>query len=291
MSVIEVTPDYTLDTSNESSADETRLRVDGRSTQGFDVLFDSDPSSAAALGPAAVALGVPARFDLYPGENWLFADERHAIRTDPFRCKVTITYTSVEDPLNAPSEYSWDFVVSQEPIDRDNADAPILNSADEPIDPPITDDVYDLVLRYRDNLADFDPTIASAYIGAVNSDTFLAFTAGKVKCTKYSGTPARAAANVTLLPGGLYFVRELLFVFRDDTWTRKFLDEGYRIKTGTDGSGNPTYEVVTDDKGMPLALPIKLDGSGGKLAAAGSPVFNEYDLKKTAVFANIGVVL
>ena len=274
MSITDVTEDWTYDSSDESSADESRLRIAGVSSRAFDVIFDADCTSAAALSAAAIAAGVPDRFDLYPGQTWLFADQRHAERTGPLRCRVTITYTSVEDPLNADPEYSWSSVSSQEPRDRDNSDDPIENSSGEPIDPPVTDDTYDLVLSYRDNISAFAPIVAEGFVGSVNTDTFLGFIAGKVKCTKYTGTPTMGTIA--------YVVRDMEFVFRNDTWTRKFLDEGFR-----DIDDN----AFLDDNGKPMSLPVKLDGSGSKLATGGTPVFNTFDLKKTAAFASLGVTV
>ena len=291
MSILEVTEDWTGGTSDESSADESRLQVIGVSTLAFDVIFNSDCTTAAALSPAAIAMGVPARYDIYPGQPWLFADHRHAVRVNPLHVKVTVDYLSVEDPLNADPEYSWDFVVSQEPVDRDNSDNPIANSADEPVDPPITEPVYDMVLRYRDNIASFSPSLAEGFIGAVNTDSFLGYTAGKVKCTKHTGTPARAAANPTYLPTGKYFVRDMEFIFRSDSWQRKFLDEGFRTKTGTDGDGKPTYAIMKDEDDNPLSLPVKLNGSGVKLSASADAVFNTFALGKTAAFSGLGVVV
>ena len=291
MAIIAVDEDYTGDTSDESMTDEFRMRIAGVSTRAFDVVFDADCGSPAALSVAAETAGIPAMYDVYPGQDWLFASRRRAIRTGPLRCQVTVDYTSDVKPLSADPEYSWDFVVSQEPVDRDNADNPIQNSAGEPFDPPVTREVYDLVLRYRDNISAFDPIIAESYIGAINSDAVLGYAAGSVKCTKYTGSEARAAVNASYLPTGKYYVRNLEFVFRSDSWQRQILDEGFRIATGTDGDGNTTYKIMQDEDGKPLSLPVKLDGSGDKLAAAASPVFNTFDLEKTAVFYGLGVIL
>jgi len=271
--------DYTGDTFDVGYKDEERLIVEGMATRVFDVVFDSGcsaPAAASSLAAAASPNPVPMLGEAHPTEPWLFVSKLNPVRVQPQMVKVTVQYTSIEDPLNQSPVWEWGILESQEPIDRDKSDNPIDNSAGEPFDPPITTDVVDLVLRYSRNEATFDPVIAQSYINAVNTTTFLGFAPGKAKCKKRVGRPARYAS-------GFYYPVEMEFHFRTkDTFARKFLDAGFRDSDG---------KLFVDTNGKPLNQPIKLNGSGEKLRDGADPVFLTFDIKKEANLNDLNIVL
>lgn len=285
MPVIEVTEDWSGDVTDESFADESSLLIQDESTRVFDVIFDSAANSSNAKSAAAEALGLPAMYEEYPDDAWRYVASRRSRRTGPLRCQVTVNYDSEPDPLSQYPEYSWDFGSSSEPIDHDYSGNPILNSAGESFDPPIMTDVYDLTLRYRRNEASYSAPVAEAYIGAVNTAAFLGFAAGKVKCTKFAGTQARAAALT-------YWVVDYEFIVRvSDFWKRKILDEGFRVYIGTDAAGKPDYDIMKDTKGNPLSQPVLLDGNGEKLNDGANAVFLEFDIMKTANLTALSILV
>lgn len=285
--MIKITEDFRGDLAQDGMADETNLRIDGTGDREFDVDFDSGASSAAALRAIDSVTGftIPVMYQLYPGEPWLFVTSREATRPSPQSCRVHIGYSSINDPLLANPVWSWNSEISDEPIDRDINGAALTNSSGEAWDPPITRKVYDLVLSYQRNEAIYVPLIAADFQDSVNSFEFLGFPAGKVKCTKIGSQQARAAATV-------YFSVNYEFVVRvdaTDTWIRRFVDEGFRVKDDTETG--ETGESIKDVEGVAVTSPVLLDGSGAKLATGLPPVFLEYDIVKFRDLNDLNIIL
>ena len=276
---------------------ETEVDVDGafgRLVHGYEVEFDAADAPGLrpvlALTASAGGVSVPAYWAELDGDwpYWYVKHKNPRPADSPFRWMVEVVYEYYDNPLVRPPQVSWQGRTVTEQIDRDADGAPLVNSADEPFDPAITEEFEDRILRVEFNVANFNATAYEDYIHAINGSdwtpavvgrTFAAYT---VKCLSISGRPERVG-NVH------YHHVTCEFEIRDDGiaeggnplgWRRRLLDQGFRTK---DPAG---YHTITDQEGNPLTHPVPLDGNGGKLNG-GEPVFLVYTTKKTKDFHDI----
>jgi len=270
----------------------------------FTVKFDAADSPIQRPFLAQNAAGIPTLNSAHPYKPWLYVKNKNVESIGPFDFEVTVNYTTrsttggqegemqdpTESPLEAPWIVEWDFVMSNEPIDTDIDGKPIINSAGESFDPPITKDFHDLLLRIQRNEATFNPIIANDYKGAINSDWFWGFAPGLVKCVQFT---ARTAIRGTFW----YWQVRYAFQMRKDGWQRRIIDEGYRTKTGElTSEGRAKYKNITDDgtpEGDPVSQPVQLNGEGAELPQsaidAGSIAFLYFNLNKSLPFSVLGL--
>lgn len=267
--------------------------LDGTGKAVYIVEFDnadapgSRPYIARDYTEAVGGVKIPGMWESHPYDPWIFVtDKKVSMYNGPFIWQVTCTYEYVENPLLQPYTAEWLFASSNEPIDRDRLGKPITNSADEPFDPPITEEAFDLVLRIQRNEATYNPLLAAHYKRAVNQDTFLWFPPQTVKCSLFEGVRQRVA--------NLFFARVTYeFGIRVDTyveggqqaylgWRRRLLDQGLRTKT--DGQ----YALIRDADDNPVTSPVPLNGSGAPLADGADPVFLLYETKDVLDFSLFG---
>lgn len=253
----------------------------------FDVEFDNadEPASRPILARIANdgTTHVPYIYEAHPYDQWLFAKSKNVDIKGPFHFRVIVHYDCELDisrqvpisPTLQTPDVSWSFAGSNEPIDTDTLGIPITNSSGESFDPPITKGHSDLVLRYARNEETFDRSVAADYKDSVNSDTFLGFGAGHVKCTMFEADQMRAGTLT------YYRVRYEFRIRYDEVktkdasgdvqtvvfgWIKRIRDEGYRERTGeTNPDGSPKYSPITDENGQNVSQPHLLDGSGKKL--------------------------
>lgn len=294
MGVVKVTPDWT-----QREVEETVKSI--KDTLVYDVDFDNtvDPFLRPLLARIASdgTIAIPAMYSMHPYNPWLYVQSK-SVRAGkgPLSYRVTVHYSSYTDtfdiygdgepinPLLQRPERSWRFALSNEPIDRDIVGNPLASSSGEAFDPQMTEDFYDLVLRYVRNEESYDKLLAAQYINAVNSDSFLGFNPGQVRCNIFDGEEARVSQNL--------FCRVTYeFQFRWDGWKRKITDQGFRIKTGTDANGKPKYENILDDKGNPVSQPVLLDGQGQRLAEDADLVVLEFETKRKLPFSVLNITL
>lgn len=268
MAVIDVTEQGERRTVDEEEKSITAVRI-------FTVEFDNadDPAKRPLLARNASdgTTTVPYRHQVHPYNNWLYVKSKHVETKGPFLYEVRVNYESFTDPSSSepapispllqPPEVSWNFVTSNEPIDRDIYGKPITNSAKEAFDPPITRDFDDLVLRVVRNEAEFNALRAAEYKGAVNSDMFLGFAAGVVRCVLYNGVKQYAA-------GLVYWKVTYEFHIRWNGWQRKIQDMGFSKLNATEDDYEPIK--IKDDKGIEtqVSQPWPLDLAGHALTPA-----------------------
>jgi hypothetical protein len=206
----------------------------------------------------------------------------------PFVWRVTVEYEYYDNPLFAPPKITWGRVGSVEPIDSDKDGVAILNSTKEPFDPPLTREFKDRTLRIEKNVANFDSYAFEKYVDSINSSiwapavlntgpTLRAFLPYTAKCIGIDGEPDRV--------GNIYFSR-VVFEFQIRVhnllvdnyplgWRRRVLDQGFSELV----DGEPV--AILDADGQRLTQPVRLDGSGAKLANTADDVylvFEDHDL-------------
>jgi len=268
----------------------------GMMQRRFTVLFDESDAPQNRPRLAWGATGIPRLYERHPYEATVYAKDKRVTPLGPFLYEVIVYYqtrptTQQEDgdsglvhPLNVPAKISWSFAAAAEPIDRDINGKPITNSADESFDPPVTRDVYDLVLHIERNEQNYDPVHASEFIGAINSGSFFGFDAGLVKCVRFDSDRARFGDDFYYQVAYEFQVRFAKISGVNYGWKLRVLDQGFREKTGTDTNGKPTYAIFKDDDGNPLSQPVLLNGSGGKKTVTDPAEFLVFDVDRSVSF-------
>ena len=287
MPIQSIIQDYT----GENTEDEAVYPLDQiQFTRKYDVIFTDTPSEAGLRTAIALAdTRVPRRWEELRGFPWMYVRRR---RSDPgngaFHVIIIIDYVSNDDPVNQDPVYEWTHAVSSEPIDSAidlntlERTLPIVNSSSEAYDPPISNDVYDQVLRVTRNQDSFDVIFASNFIGSVNNDWFFDSPPGTVKMKVFDGTQARSVDTI-------YWQITMEFEFRVDSWDRRVRDEGFRTIDTSKTGELETYEILKDKDGNPLSQPVLLDGSGQQLAVGEVPVFNSFRVDPRRNFSVLGV--
>ena len=284
MAILDVTENFTGLGANDFIKDDGR--ISGGGGRFFDVLFDSTDDDANRPFMAKADSRVPQLGEAHPFDAWIYVLRRDSdVDADsPFLYHVTVHYQEVRNPLAERPIIEWLSAATNEPIDTDIDGNPILNSSDEPFDPPMTEDYDDLILRATYNLFAFNSIGAMNYKGAINIDYFLGFEPGQAKVMVYSGREIRA------ITGNYYVEVTLEIYFRSTGWKRKVIDQGFRVK-GAITDDVQQYTKIKDDEGDPITEPVLLDGEGQRLAEDADVVRLEFwtkpELPFTTEFARI----
>jgi hypothetical protein len=279
-----------------------RLREYSRSFNVISSIRNEDPI-AVRLAP-----GIPPPWSPYVNTvgfadlgSWCKEVTVRQDRLDPYTWRVEARYSSqvdrpdinqIENPLLRPAEIEWDTVTRERIIMADIDGDPIVTVNDERFDPPPMDEEKILQLTVTRNQAGYNALEYVKYENAVNSDTFLSFPAGRVKCVRIKG--GRQFEN-----GVLFWRVTFQFHFRirlDETddevldadasrraWQLKILHQGYwKVDAGK-------RLHVTDAQGRPSPTPRLLDADGTQLAAGEDPVFLYFDTRPERNFALLGL--
>jgi hypothetical protein len=247
-----------------------------------------------------LALIIPRLWNPYFGANgtvdlgsWCKRVRPRQDTQDPYLWHVECLYDSkidrpdlnlIENPLLRPADISWDGVAVMKPLEKDREGTPITSSATERFDPPAESEDFRMLLRIERNLATYRALLYHTYFNAVNSDPWMSFQPGQVRCMKISGT--RQFEN------GIFFWRTTYeFQIRQgtesqkhiDAWALKILDRGY-FHVNAQGKRALMRDLVT---GALLSTPALLNGTGGRLAAGGEPVFMTYYIYPELPFSKL----
>lgn len=251
-------------------------------------------TNVSTAGPVNVILatGIPRLYDLYvePGGGYdnhssCQSVEAAVDQDDATTWLVTCHYTAPSvDPAKYPdnpaeknADIEWDFDTTQKPVWQDVSGHPVTNSANDPFDPPLEIDKSRPVFRITRNFVDFDPSIAGAYKDAVNSDTFLGYSAGKV-CLK------GLRAKLKIQNGYTFWEVSAEFVIDHEGWNLRPVDAGMRDKDDN---------VFRDPKdGTPLGSPTLLDGGGFKkpknVDGSITPTYLSFQVRRALPFSALG---
>jgi hypothetical protein len=219
----------------------------------------------------------PAEFDLNCRVTKISSEQD---QDNPFLWLVHVDYSTkwfdpqraLQDPFNPATqnptqrnpEITWSFQKYQKPITTDINGAALVNSADEPFDPPVEIDDSRPALTVSRYEIIFSPALAVAYMDAVNSDPFAGALPGTAKVDSITG--------VFVYVEG-FFLWKVTYVihFRREGWDLQPLDAGLtEIFTGPGGVRQ--RRPIQDPSGQPVTAPQLLDGTGRALAQAGAPI-------------------
>jgi len=246
---------------------------------------------------AKTATGIARTYECHPHSPWLWVRNKRVETIGPFTFRVIVYYSTrfsepasdmqidpLANPLEQPWEIEWDFVTTQEIIDRDIDGKPITNSSGESFNPPIMREWNDLLLRITRNEASFNPRIAASYKDAINLDWFWGFKPGTVRCVIYRAKVARH--------GALWYWRvNYAFQMREVGWTRKIRDEGYKALDSLDTTKGVV--AIKDGDENIVSQPWPLDGHGFAFTQteinAGMCYVLEFELYNKLPFSRLGM--
>lgn len=243
----------------------------GRSiTEGWTVLFDT-PANASTY-KAGTAPGIPVRGESHSEDIYLRAKRRRVRALSPFLYQVEWTYempasTSLhedgQDPLDQPTQYERETVVTQDVMTRDAEGKIVADTNGREFDPPIMDDIYDTALTLTKNYAAFSEATANAYSGAINSDTFNGNPPGTCKIL---GISARRVTEGDLL----YWNVSVRIGVRtpkvpgetaDKVWYRRVLNQGFYYRNAPTDAPSAAVRAK-DPEGNPSVKPVLLKEDG-----------------------------
>lgn len=191
-------------------------------------------------------------------------------------------FDTFDNPLLAPLEIEIDGQKYQEIADYDmdptalglHSDLygnPILNSANDPFDPPVKRDATRSIMTIKRNDAIdlrqsingfvWDDGIPERYRDTINSTTFRGRGAHKAKVEDIKGRyvwhPTLYDPTASPPLTGYYFEALYTFAFHPTSWDERVLDAGYRTWDTTAHAHKPIIQ-----NGVPATAPVALDGSG-----------------------------
>jgi hypothetical protein len=218
------------------------------------------------------AAGLPLLFSVYPTDGSALLTAREAKQSeDPEWWEATCNYTtdfsshdqqaSELGPLAQPPKVSWATEDVEEAVQEDIAGAPVVNSVDDPFDPPLTIEKSRPVLRVSGNAATFDQVEFDIRCNGVNNAVWYGFPKYTVKFDDYSAAQEWDEKTLTF-----YWKIDLVFKINKKTWDAKLLDQGFRAFDPVTGG---TYSVL-DDNGKPVTNPVLLDANGLELGTVTS---------------------
>lgn len=185
----------------------------------------------------------------------------------------------VEDPLSRPPDISFGFVEWEEIVDEDISNNPVVNTAGDAYDPPVTRQNHLAVLSVSRYESTFNALLASQYKDSVNSDVFFDAPVGTAKIMDISAAREWSQFNQA-------YIWRVNYEFQFDPrgWTKKVLNQGYRqLVSGA------RRQILID--GAPATFPCLLDSAGALLAPTGTPVYRTFTVYPTLAFSTLGLGL
>lgn len=252
-------------------------------TRQWRVITD-DPFDGPRVAREGIPVGLGMHYEVSATERdtGAFANEITAAEessADDFRSWiVTVQYgpyqplLDPQNPLDKDPTFTWSGTPDQRIADRDVDNEPIVNTANDPYDPPVMMDISRPVLELTRNEASYDESYASAYRDKVNSSTFWGADPGTVKV---ASIVARYVKHPDL---GHYYEVTYTFHFRPETWHVFVLEQGFNSIVYDPGIIGDTGKKVKikDDKGSEVSAPWPLDDIGQRMAAGDTPIFTEW---------------
>jgi len=196
-----------------------------------------------------------------------------------------LTHTATGNPVDQPIDVSFQWQVFEQVADiamtpgsSPPAYVPVVNSAGDPFDPPVTREQLKGILRVSWNSLTFNPAAFFTYGNMINSDVWNGFPAFSIKFSP-PNMPQRLYSQFM---GQNYYRLEGEFAFNpnDGGWNAKPIDRGYRAKNTSGG-----LNKIVDITGQPISQPALLDGSGNVLTTLSDYVQLEFQVYTSTVFA------
>lgn len=277
----------------------------------FAVDFSDTPDEARNRKFLALAhTDIPQGFESHPFDPFIYVTQREAVPFGgPLTWMVTITYTSITNPLEQEPEEQWLFAASREPIQRSDLvgiwrgdtfipanpifkDLTIANVANEAADPEVLKDFDDIVYRHVRNEEVFNKANALQFKNAVNKVVWNSFAIATVKLKVFSAAKMKAASLT-------YWRVTYEFHIRAAGWTEIRPNIGFRtIKLDApggspelDSEGRFQYETIKDADGVALREPVELDEKAQILPAGDEKIARVWQHNKSEDLEVLGIVM
>lgn len=252
----------------------------------FNVLSDDPNESAATVRTAS---GLPLPGAVYPDDAAAYVIDRSARQPDESTLlwEVTVTYAfqveEPEDPLDMNPVIRWESGLYTRAIHRDKDGDAITNSAGDFFDPPSMAEFPVAQVTVTKNLTAV-PSAILTIIGAVNTD---AFTIDGVSVGIGNARISAVSISEVKIEQETAFRQVTLGIeLRNGGWKLARLDEGLRIKDGTELKDI----IVKDEDGNEerASSPLPLDGAGGRLSdpTPANAEFREFDIHQELAFGS-----
>ena len=251
----------------------------------------SDDAYTAATASAG-GVSIPAMWEAYPSDSGALVKEIAPNETNqPNKWIVEARYSTAAtdstqetlDPLDEPAQFTFDTERVQKGLQEDLDFLTIRNSAEDPYDPPPTEEDELLILQYSDNVEEFVGSDCLIYVGRCNESSMWGQMEKRILCCKFRGV--RMFRN-----DQIYWQRSLEFKIQPEkawipNWTQLvLLDAGHRIIKADDGTAL-TRKLPAGATGETPRGPSPLDGDGGNLALGAAPVYNTFRVRETVDFS------
>lgn len=264
-----------------------RVQTDTPDTDQVDVLYARDPSTGVkipALGQIYTAKNgnfdggsfceqVQCSNEAEDGKSWIVT-----VQYGPY----DPTQFDAQNPLDAPPKVRFGLSRQSITADKDVDGKPVVNSAGQAFDPPIEKDESRLVMSVEVNVQTFDANLFAAYKDTVNDDVWWIFAPKTVKFM--NATAELQHSGDCPVNGGLYWVMTWEFEIKEDTWTKKILDQGLMCIGVSGGSSGELIHCI-DTEGQPASEPMLLDGAGHQNPKGAGPVYLSYDVYEPKDFS------
>lgn len=245
--------------------------ITANATRAFNV-FVNDPSDNE--GTVKFSPMVPFDKSGHPYFHGLRCNNVSVQRRGALHFEVSASYESLpykdpdqngqeQGPLAQPTQISYFSITSEEAIQDDRANKPIVTKNGEPIE-GVTRPISDLGIRLSKNFATFDPASFYLFSDCVNSDTFLGFPPGTLRIASIQADEQfYNDADGNEIPFFSVQVeihaRKPYQVPAEKAWFKRVRHEGYYVKESN--SSNRVVRAL-DKEGMPVSKPVLLDDSG-----------------------------
>lgn len=188
------------------------------------------------------------------------------------------------DPTLWPIRVSWSGTKMERVVWFDINGDPIVNSAGDRYEDPVTIDETRVTLLVRKNIlvSAWDVTLPYLYNDAINQYDWNGFPAYAVKCGSITTSDEQYDSYNQIW----YYTVTFPFELDRNKWKKDQLDQGF---AELDSSSPPRQKLILDAKGQPVGEAVPLDGSGHRLETGDPPVKNEYDVYDEIDFAGLNL--
>ena len=156
-------------------------------------------------------------------------------------------------------DFEWSTVTVTEPVDRDVNGKPIMNTAGEFFDPPLTKDFHDSVLSIARDQTTWNQNLVTLYLDTVNRGDAYGFKHGEGRLVSMN---ARQQDDGT-------WRAQYQIQFRTGGWAKRILNAGFR-ELFNNGQADPPgllqLRNILDSRGDPVARPWPLKENGQALS-------------------------
>lgn len=200
------------------------------------------------------------------------------------------------NPLNARPLLKWSSSTEEIACTHDRYGNPILNTAGDPFDPPLTRPYSTPIATITRTLATFDPDWIVQYKDHVNASTWMGNPAGTVLCKEINADAVYDADWGWMWSQTLEFAFRPIIILAVGTpskpwilknavllagWAKQILNAGLRQLVS--GAVKP---INIDN--APISQPVPLK-SNGTYDPAADPVYLTFDIYETAEFADFNL--